>query len=193
MVTLKDYLEKKQKMKEELKKQQIKSESIKQTAKARPKKQINYSISNDWLTVDKPDFTGTCFQSPSGKYILGINYGHLNYGKFEKGHYILIKNHELLLHGTIFNPYTSVIADNGNFVIEDNLYHMNSKFKSRLHFFSEKGKLSSKSLYSNIESIKISSDGKYCTIRTLHCNYYPQDCKIITYDIENNRIYSKHD
>ncbi|RII34342.1 hypothetical protein D2A34_14455 [Clostridium chromiireducens] len=174
MSTLKDYLEKKQKLKEE------------------SERYIDYSIDDGLLKVKKLDFWGKYFQSPSGIYILGINSGYLYNKKFEKGNFILIKNNQLLLNETMFNPCNAVISDNGNFVIDDNIYEMHSKFNSILHFFSEKGKLSSKNFYANFESIELSLDGRYCIAKTLNCTYEPQNRKIITYDLENNRIHSKH-
>lgn len=165
----------------------------KQKLKEESEKHIDYSITYDLLRVKKLDFFGKYFKSPSGVYILGIEYGCFYDEKFKKGRIILIKNNQLLVHETIFNPYNAVIADNGNFVIADNIYHMNSKFNSRLHFFSEKGKLSSKNFYANFNSIELSLDGRYCIVKTASCDYEPQDGKIITYDIENNKIHSKHD
>lgn len=126
------------------------------------------------------DFYGRAVKSPNKKYLLAWNdsdgKGVGGFRESGNGCYLLAENGSaLLIRRDIQRPMQGVVADNGNFMLVDELFGMNTK--SVLYVFSKGGRCLLKHEFgANMMEASLSDDG--ATAKFWCANSDTDDCGV---------------
>jgi len=79
-------------------------------------------ISDDWITIEEPSFSGQFRRSPNSRFILAWreeNSADPIGWVVENGGFVLIDGEKIILRGTMRRPNDGRVANNGNFILSD--------------------------------------------------------------------------
>ena len=79
-------------------------------------------ISEDWITIEEPGFSGHFFRSPNSRFILAWceeNSADKMGWVVEGGKFLLVDGVKIILQGTMRRPNDGKVANNGNFILSD--------------------------------------------------------------------------
>ncbi|TDX52186.1 tetratricopeptide repeat protein [Orenia marismortui] len=140
----------------------------------------NITFHGEYIDIDELDFFGKFNKSPNNIYILA-------YSEYPKNKYVLIKKEEILIHGNIERPSHALVANNGNFII--NNWGVSSNLRAIFTVFNKQGvKIIKEELKANIYNSGISHDGRYAICQTCRSKYEADSNKLLFFDLIENKL-----
>ncbi len=156
---------------------------------------LHYSINDNYLRIDRPNFFGQCHVSPSKRYILGWSDFHYEsgiggYREKGMGNYILIESGKLVVRGELERPNDGKVSDTGTFIINDWMF--SEGLKGTFYVFSNSGEIIIKKLFkANLYNNGISADSKYAVCQTANSDYEPHSSILTIFDIHKRTSISE--
>ena len=154
---------------------------------------------DNFIEIPSLSFFGEFRKSPSGEWLICWSYsdttshsgGHQDSGY---GRYVLfnLSKNEIALQGRLQCPNSGVVADNGNFSIED--WHFGNELSSTFYVFSSVGQeLTKRRFEANLYNSTISSSGRYAICQTANNPGKEDGNRLTAFDVERNvQLFSIH-